>query len=307
MYSRLTIVFCIWILVGCSPAETILPTATKSPSCGSWQASDDNFTCIAIDDALLIQSGIEQITLQAYEASIVIYGTIAMIAEDSLRIAILEGNAIIGAQGQTRIVQTGREVTLNIIDTRAEAPSNIRHISTLPNSLPVQDLPRPLESSNYIIIPTESPIVILTIPENDCPAPDGWVEAYTVEAGDTLARVANRYDLTIEALAEGNCLGNVARIIIGQELAVPVSNSTLSTPSPISIGFRADAYSLEPRDCTILRWDAFEAESIFLDDEPMSTSSSQEICPETTTSYNLRVVLSENQEETRELTISVQE
>lgn len=307
MYSRLTIVFCIWILVGCSPAETILPTATVSPYCGDWQASDNNFTCIAIDDALLIQSGVEQITLQAYEASIVIYGTIAIIAEDSLRIAILEGNAIIGAQGQTRIVQTGREITLNIVDNHAEAPSDIRYIDTLPNNLTIQDLPRPLESSNYMIIPPESPIVILTIPENDCPAPDGWVEAYTVEAGDTLARVANRYDLTIEALAEGNCLSNVARIIIGQELAVPVSRSTLSTPSPISISFRADAYSLESGNCTILRWDALEVESIFLDDESISASSSQEICPKTTTSYNLRVVLSENQEETRELTISVQE
>lgn len=307
MYSRFIIVFCIFILAGCISTEPgILPTATAIPFCGDWQASNELFTCIPTDEGLLIQSSIEQMTMRAYEVSIVIYGTIFVSRDDALRISVLEGDAIIGARGQNRIVSAGREVTLNIMNNRGESLSNVHYIDTLPDNLLLEELPRSLNVATFIIEATELPTFIPTA-QRSCPAPDTWTVLYSIESGDTLAGIANRYDLTIEELAEGNCMRNISRIIVGQELRVPIISRVEATTIPISVGFRADSYSVEPGTCTILRWDAFDAQVIFLDDEPVSGSTSQEICPEITTTYNLRVALSDTREETRELTISVQE
>lgn len=53
-----------------------------------------------------------------------------------------------------------------------------------------------------------------------CVVPSGWV-AYTIQAGETLAVIAQRYNLTAEQIAAANCLQNPDLIYEAQELAVP--------------------------------------------------------------------------------------
>ena len=53
-----------------------------------------------------------------------------------------------------------------------------------------------------------------------CVVPSGWV-AYTVQADETLAVIAQRYNLTAEQLAAANCLQNPDLIYEAQVLAVP--------------------------------------------------------------------------------------
>ena len=53
-----------------------------------------------------------------------------------------------------------------------------------------------------------------------CIVPSGWV-AYTVQAGETLAVIAQRYNLTAEQMAASNCLPNPDLIYEAQVLAVP--------------------------------------------------------------------------------------
>ena len=309
MQARIAFFFCLWLVACTATPSEIPPTATAIPSCGDWQSMDTNFTCIILDDALLIQSGIEQITFRAYEASLVVHGTVLLLEDAMIRIMVLEGDAIISARGQNRIVSTGQEVSLTITEQRAAAPSDIQSIEYLPDSIPLDDLARSIDETALIIVETPVPTAIPTEETENCAIPDGWTATYTIESGDTLARIATRYELTIEELAEGNCLTNLSWIIVGEELAVPVNESETEI-APVetgSIGFRADAYLLEAGSCTILRWDAFNAVSIFLEDEPVRESSSQEVCPAESTSYRLRVILNNEVEEVREITLSIQE
>jgi hypothetical protein len=55
---------------------------------------------------------------------------------------------------------------------------------------------------------------------DQCIAPSGWV-AYGVQAGETLAVIAQRYNLTVEQMAASNCLQNPDLIYEAQVLAVP--------------------------------------------------------------------------------------
>jgi LysM domain len=54
----------------------------------------------------------------------------------------------------------------------------------------------------------------------ECILPIGWVP-YVVQAGETLAVIAQRYNLTVEQMAASNCLKNPDLIDEAQVLAVP--------------------------------------------------------------------------------------
>lgn len=45
--------------------------------------------------------------------------------------------------------------------------------------------------------------------------------SYTVQSGDTLARIAQQFDVTVEALAEANNITDPSRLEIGQQLVIP--------------------------------------------------------------------------------------
>ena len=61
---------------------------------------------------------------------------------------------------------------------------------------------------------------IVVGPGGECIVPSGWV-AYGVQAGETLAVIAQRYNLTVEQMAASNCLQNPDLIYEAQVLAVP--------------------------------------------------------------------------------------
>lgn len=64
-----------------------------------------------------------------------------------------------------------------------------------------------------------------------CPVPPGWTY-YTVGPGDTLYKIAQRYGTTTTVLANGNCITNVNRIYVGQQLRVP-QGGVIVTPAPL--------------------------------------------------------------------------
>jgi hypothetical protein len=77
-----------------------------------------------------------------------------------------------------------------------------------------------------------------------CPIPQGWV-AYTVQPGDTLARIAARYGTTWPVLQQSNCLSstrlNAYWIIyvppVGQPPPVGRTTTTYATYQPFQNGF----------------------------------------------------------------------
>mgnify|MGYP000324003807 CR=1 FL=1 len=307
------------LLAGCAPDPEIVPvtaTATPVPLCGIWITSDDNVTCIRFGaDGMLVQSSSEQVTLNAYALSIVLSGTVAIVKTVDLRIINLEGDVIVGAGGQNRVLRPGREVTVPIVDDAAQIPSEITQLARIPLDLPLNDLPRAINVNG--LVPTVTPIPSETptaSPTPDiCFPPQDWTRVYIIEEGDTLERIARRFNLETDDLAIGNCLDDISRITVGQELFLPPDAEATESPESteslttfsIAIGFRADAYAIPAGTCTILRWDVVDAEAIYLDDVSVGTVSMQEICPEETTSYTLFVQFPGDRQEVRELTISV--
>ncbi len=56
-----------------------------------------------------------------------------------------------------------------------------------------------------------------------------------------------------------------------------------------SINFRADSTSLSyPGECTILRWDVDNVKAVYLDGQGVAGHDSRQVCPRSTTTYNLR-------------------
>ncbi|MEP7286294.1 MAG: LysM peptidoglycan-binding domain-containing protein [Chloroflexota bacterium] len=68
--------------------------------------------------------------------------------------------------------------------------------------------------------PGSAPSAGILQPNGQCIAPNGWI-AYTIQAGETLATIAQNYNLTTEQLAAANCLTNPDLIYEGQVVAVP--------------------------------------------------------------------------------------
>jgi LysM repeat protein len=57
------------------------------------------------------------------------------------------------------------------------------------------------------------------------PAPTGPV-SYVVQAGDTLGRIAQRYNVSVEEIAAANNITNIHRLEVGQTLTIPVGGAT---------------------------------------------------------------------------------
>lgn len=100
----------------------------------------------------------------------------------------------------------------------------------------------------------------------DCVVPPGWI-TYTIQSGDTLFRLAQRFGLDHERLAWANCIEDPANITAGQLLYVPPGSNvtpvlvstaqTQSQATPPGIAqFNCDnptATITDPKSDTVLR------------------------------------------------------
>ncbi|NWF69938.1 MAG: LysM peptidoglycan-binding domain-containing protein [Chloroflexi bacterium] len=73
--------------------------------------------------------------------------------------------------------------------------------------------------------------------EAQCTVRTDW-PVYTVQRGDTLARIARRYNTTVATLVSANCLTNANRIYTGQPIRVPYSSGTIPPSSDIGSTFQ---------------------------------------------------------------------
>jgi hypothetical protein len=93
-------------------------------------------------------------------------------------------------------------------------------------TLTLEDVESTEESSQTQGSATLAPIAILnpesedTAVEDDCSPPDDWYE-YTVARGDSLTRIAQATNSTVDELIAANCLDNPNRIRVGDTILVP--------------------------------------------------------------------------------------
>jgi len=77
-----------------------------------------------------------------------------------------------------------------------------------------------------------------------------------------------------------------------------------TVPAP-EVWFRLDENPIAAGRCTALRWDTGNVQEVRLDGQEVSPSGSREVCPTTSTEYELTVAGLDDREETYELTLGV--
>jgi murein DD-endopeptidase MepM/ murein hydrolase activator NlpD len=96
----------------------------------------------------------------------------------------------------------------------------------LPTKVPGSDdnpyITNPRSPNQPIISPTPDP-------PHPIPGARTEVEYYVVQRGDTLGQIANRYGVTVNAIAEASQIGNINILSVGQELVIP-------PPDPVETG-----------------------------------------------------------------------
>lgn len=111
-----------------------------------------------------------------------------------------------------------------------------------------------------VVIPTATPYAVEpspTIVSATTPAASQDV-TYIVVPGDVLALVAQRFEVTLEAIMERNGITNAELIFVGQELVIPGEASEPEPPPPESEPGATDTYVVEPGDTALgvaLRFD----------------------------------------------------
>ena len=69
--------------------------------------------------------------------------------------------------------------------------------------------------------PTEPAGVISTTSPNQTPVGSGQGQTYTVQRGDTLLAIANRFGVTVRDLVDANNIGDPNRLAVGQVIIIP--------------------------------------------------------------------------------------
>ena len=75
--------------------------------------------------------------------------------------------------------------------------------------------------------------------------------------------------------------------------------------TPAAVEFTADATQVNKGQCTVLHWRALDVSAVYLNNGGVAGESSQQVCPEVTTPYELRVVNNDGTTITKRITVSV--
>ncbi len=308
-----------FLLVG----DTDLPDLTSNMRTFTVSTGLNTSTCTnAPPSAMLIQSPDNtQVTMTMNGATVTLGSTIYVtaIANNEMTIATLEGTAIVQALGISRIVQPGAQVRLRlgledgltVIEPPSEPEAfDINAIRQLPFSLLERQitLPQPIDvqpAATSTNIPQN--IAPPTARASGCILRDDWTGRYVIQSGDTLFNIANRFGLTVNELQLGNCIENANIISVGQELRVPSITTQIpnASPTPTNANFRAGRTSIAPRECTTIRWDVDNVDSVFFQDQRTTEHNAQSVCPSQTTTYTLLIIHPNGQQIRETLTIEV--
>lgn len=108
---------------------------------------------------------------------------------------------------------------------------------------------------------------------------------------------------------------NTANVPVVQSPPPPPPSTATPQPQPTpqpQIGFWADRTTITQGECTTLRWQVHNVQAVFVypvgqnfRDFPVTGEGSRQVCPSTTTTYEMRVQRTDGGVETRQVTINV--
>jgi len=261
--------------------------------------------------AMLVQSPEgTQATLNINGASVTLGSTLYFTANpgSEMTIATIEGQAIVSAFNTTRIAQAGAQVrlplggsdNLQVMGAPSEPePFDVQTVSQAPIPLLERNVAvGPAISPTTRPAPTNTSVSIPPTAALPCTPRADWAATYTIQRGDTLFAVAQRFNLTLQQLQQANCISDPNLIQVGQVLRVPFQLATrvppttapVGSPTPTNPNLRADKTFLQPGECTIIRWDVANVSQVYFEGQPTVGSSSQQVCPTTSSTYTLLVI-----------------
>lgn len=93
--------------------------------------------------------------------------------------------------------------------------------------------------SDGLVTPNIAPPPSGTVPEEAAAEPVGEPVVHTVQSGDTLNRISQQYDVSIDDIMAANGLTDPNIISVGQQLTIPVGGlPTPTVPAPTEIAAR---------------------------------------------------------------------
>jgi len=293
--------------------------------------TSNTLACFRIGDSWIVQSPPdEEVALQWANAQITIQGTLIITQNgDVYDLGTLSGTVVLGINQRAQIIPEGALTSIILIDdqftrgTESLEPLYIENdASQILGQLPFAIMPpRPIEppigfTPDFLVTETGEAVLNATRtpnipPDANCAVREDWFGTHIVVSGETLSRISQSYGLSLDSIQDGNCLVNINRLQVGQELIVPLrptqtpENAPTATPSAVL--FRTDRNTIVSGECTMLRWDVFNVESVTLDGEDVLSNSSQEVCPTITTIYQLQVTFFDEQIRDYTVTLTVNE
>lgn len=265
-----------------------------------------------------------QASMNINGADVTMGSTIYVTADenDDMDIATIEGSAVVESAGVTQVIEPGAQVSipldanLQVAGPPSEPePFDVNLVQNAPITVLEREItiPSPIPPRSTLTPTSELPPVTDTLPPvtldlpptataTPCVPRADWTETYTIAEGDTLFGIAQSFNLSVAELQAGSCIGDADQIFSGQVLRVPFAleastptgAATLTVPpgtaAATNANFRADATTIRSGECTTLRWEAQEGDTVFLEGQPARVSGEREVCPQRTTRYTLLVV-----------------
>jgi LysM repeat protein len=328
----------IGFLFGCTATgtQTVEPSPTPIPCLGFTLA--EGITCNQLDESnAVVQSASDNpVTIANGDFTITIRGTVQLRRfADRFIINALEGSTVVSVSERTRVLRGRQYLELQIVDEQVQPPeggaealddeqltaiaiemtpraeetdtaeestSEATEAADTTVEAEATDEDKPEEATEAIRATATRPVNVRANINQDCEPRRDWDITYTVRQGDVLEFIARDFGSTVPEMAEANCLVNAGVLVIGQALRVPHERPTLT---PGVVVFYADAETLTLGACTTLRWDVFNADAVYFNDELTTLTNTRHVCPETSTTYDLRIVYRDDSETNREVTITV--
>jgi LysM repeat protein len=130
-------------------------------------------------------------------------------------------------------LSSGQEVEA-IVETRVAATQIAARPTNTPLGNPLATTqPTNTQAPQPTATDTRRPVSNNPPPVNNCVIRSDWTYTYSVVAGDTLSRIAQRANTTTATLAAGNCISDPSVISVGQTLRLPNPISAVPTATQV--------------------------------------------------------------------------
>jgi LysM repeat protein len=164
--------------------------------------------------------------ISAAASVLLIFGAFSM--------ALAEGMS--GISTTPAMSETGQTATLKPAESTKTQPPPVNTAAVLPNNTSTTTLTATQgpSATNTPVPNTATATVTITptITQTVCPYPKGWVK-YTVKDGDTLEKLADKRNTTVEKIKAGNCLAS-DELPSGKIIYLPkLPQTSTATPQPV--------------------------------------------------------------------------